>query len=407
MLIDIWDAGLSLLLLPWVWRAVFHMQIQVSAIRFTSHLQGSPQHLSESALHTDFVILVPAHNEQDSIARTLDSLKSLQYDKRHLEIMVIADNCDDETAEIARQHGVSVIERKDATRRSKGYALEFAVEHLQQRAEQPDAIMIIDADTRVDANLARVFAAYLKQGHSWIQAYYGVLNPDTSWRTRLMTLALGLFNGIWLMGQDRLGLGAALRGNGMCFRWSALQICPLKAYSLAEDLEYSWHLRLAGEKVVFAPEAKVYGEMVSKGPAAVTQRQRWEKGRKDLQEEFRQAIYQAQNLGFWKKVAFFSDLYMWPLARLVFWTMLAGTGIILNLLFIGKTSWAGLLFLFWLLVLLSFGTYILLPFLKLDLPWKYGKALLYAPLYLLWKAVLSLKKTTNHWIRTDRQENSE
>ena len=133
---------------------------------------------------------------------------------------------------------------------------------------------------------SRSFDQALRRGHDWIQAYYTVANPDQSWRTRLMTYAFSLFNGVMLLGQNALGSSAGFKGNGMCFSTRGLSRRPWKSYGLVEDMEYSWTLRVAGEKILFLPDVSVYGAMLgSGGKAAANQRRRWEFGRRDDPQE--------------------------------------------------------------------------------------------------------------------------
>ena len=103
----------------------------------------------------------------------------------------------------------------------------------------------------------------------------------------MMTYAFSLANGVWLLGLERLGLGVGLKGNGMCFSSRGLRRFPWRAYGLVEDMEFALMLRARGERVRFLPEARVFGEMVSRGgPGAASQRRRWEAGRRSLRGKF-------------------------------------------------------------------------------------------------------------------------
>src|SRR5262249_40988806 len=142
---------------------------------------------------------------------------------------------------------------------------------------------VIDADTMVAPNLLSAFASHLARGYDWVQAFDTVANTGASWRTRLMTYSFSLINGVLLRGQAALGLSAALRRNGMCFSTRGLGRFPWRSYGLVEDIEYSWLIRIQGEKVGFASETAVYATMLAHGgKAAVSQRHRWESGRRDL-----------------------------------------------------------------------------------------------------------------------------
>lgn len=385
--------------LPFSW---LMFRIWDTAVRRLQKAKGA-----EGEPATAFVILVPAHNEEGSIATTVRSLKALDYPRQLFEILVIADNCQDKTAGVARNEGAEVLERFHATRKSKGFALEYALETLQKRETHPDAIVIIDADTTVDAALLKAFDRRLQSGQDWLQAYYQVANSHDSWRTQLMHLGFAHFNGLWLLGQDTLGLGSALRGNGMAFSWKGLERCPWQAYGLAEDLEFSWHLRMNGERVFFVPEVKVYGEMIDDNPAAVaSQRLRWEHGRKQLRKTFGSQILK-KHWPLSRRFMYGSDLYMPPMAgfvtRLVLTLLSAiafyqteSTDILEGLqgvclgLAIGQ--------------ILNLSIYLLMPFIVMDVPKRYLKLFFIAPIYALWKAGLLLKRAPSTWVRTERKK---
>jgi len=194
---------------------------------------------------------------------------------------VVADNCTDGTAALARSAGANVLERRDDTRRGKGYALEFAF--AQSRAAGfAQALVIVDADTEVSPNLLEALASRIERGAQAIQADYGVLNPLAAWRTRLMTIAITAFHVVRSRARERLGVSCGMRGNGWCVTHELLERIPYRAYSLAEDLEFGITLGLADCRIAYVDEAHVYGEMVSREAAARKQRERWERGRAQL-----------------------------------------------------------------------------------------------------------------------------
>jgi cellulose synthase/poly-beta-1,6-N-acetylglucosamine synthase-like glycosyltransferase len=225
-----------------------------------------------------FDVVVPAHDEEAGIARTVESLRALEWPPELFRVLVVADNCSDATAERAAAAGATVLVRRDPERRGKGYALEFAFERVLADG-RADAAVVVDADTVVGANLLAAFAGRLEAGADAAQAEYAVLNPEASWRTRLMAIALALFHDVRSLGRERLGLSCGLRGNGMCFSAAALRRVPHRAFSLVEDLEYGIRLGEAGIRVHYASEARVLGEFVAGDHASRSQRRRWEGGR--------------------------------------------------------------------------------------------------------------------------------
>ena len=233
---------------------------------------------ARSSRRLRFELILPAHNEAAVIGRCLASLQRLDWPKAQLRLTVVADNCEDATADIARAAGAQVLERRDPLLRSKGYALGFGFAQAQ-RSGWADALVVIDADSAVSPNLLEAYAARLEAGAEVVQAHFGVLNAEESWRTGLIAIAHGAFHGLRSRGRERLGLSCGLRGNGWCLSRRALREVPYHAFSLTEDIEYGISLGLAGHRVHYADEARVQAVMESHEAVARSQRQRWEDGR--------------------------------------------------------------------------------------------------------------------------------
>ena len=317
------------------------------------------------------------------IASTVRSCRGLEYPPELFSIWVIADNCTDATAGEAREAGASVVERHDPDLRSKGHALEYFFTHVPEGRPDSgyDAAVLIDADTSVDPGLLSAFDAALGEGRDWIQGYYTVRNPDASWRTRMMTYAFSLANGVWMLGLERLGLGVGLKGNGMCFSSRGLRRFPWRAYGLVEDMEFALMLRARGERVRFLPEARVFGEMVSRGgPGAASQRRRWEAGRRALRGKFAGPLARSGSIGAYRKLMYLLDLFFPPLVTLAIGLAAASTialvgaavagpaAVVVGLLAV-QGAMAGLLVL-----------YALSPPVVMKLPARYLASLLGAPL---------------------------
>ncbi len=228
-----------------------------------------------------FDILVPAHNEQALIQRTVTNLLQMDWPADSYRVLVVADNCTDNTAALARAAGAHVIERHHERLRGKGHALEFGF-HASQSSGWADAVVVVDADSEATPNLLTACAARIVNGAQAVQVYYGVRDPHASWRTRLMCIALAAFHRLRSRARERLNVSCGIRGNGWCVTHAVLKRVPYKAFSLAEDIEYGILLGIAGFRVHYADEAVVAGEMVSDAASATTQRQRWEKGRFQL-----------------------------------------------------------------------------------------------------------------------------
>nr|WP_255665988.1 exopolysaccharide biosynthesis GT2 family glycosyltransferase EpsU [Myxococcus sp. AS-1-15] len=352
-----------------------------------------------------FDVVIPSHNEELGIARTVANLSAVDYPASLRRILVIADNCSDATAQKAREAGATVLERQDTQKRGKGYALAHAFEFSQQDGFA-DAVVVVDADTVVSPNLLHAYGRRLEDGAHAVQAHYGVMNPTASWRTRLMTIALGMFHKVRSLGREALGVSCGLRGNGMCFTHAVLREVPHDAFSVVEDLEYGIRLGRKGHRVHYAWEAEVQGEMVSAEKQSRSQRQRWEGGRAQMRKLhgwplLSDALKQRSGL----LLDLSMDVLVPPLSQLV----LAAVGSavaasVLVWLSGGTAVWASAVAGFG---LMSLGAYVLRgwwvsgvgPRGLLDLAW--------APVYVVWKVGLMLRgpgaEKRGEWVRTERE----
>ena len=226
-----------------------------------------------------FDVIVPAHNEAAVIQRSVRSLLRLDWPSDRFRVIVVADNCEDATAQLARAAGATVLERSDDVLRGKGHALDFAFRQSLAQAAA-DAVVVVDADTEVSPNLLDAFARRLERGAEAVQAHYGILNPLASWRTQLLTIAKAAFHIARSRARERLRLSCGIRGNGWCVSSGLLRRMPYRCFSLTEDLEYGIVLGLSGCRVHYADEAHANADMVvAGGNVASRQRQRWEDGR--------------------------------------------------------------------------------------------------------------------------------
>ncbi len=244
-------------------------------------LSRDPTVIPRSSRRLRFDVIVPAHNEAAVIEAVVASLRKLDWPTDRFRVVVVADNCTDTTAVLARAAGAEVLERQHETLRGKGYALEFAFEASRVK-NWAYAVVVVDADTVVSPNLLEACAARIESGAKAVQAHYAVLNAQASWRTRLMAIAMAAFHQVRSRARERLQLSCGIRGNGWCVTHLLLAQVPYRAFSLTEDLEYGIDLGLAGVRVHYADEAQVAAMMVSGEQASRSQRQRWEEGRFQL-----------------------------------------------------------------------------------------------------------------------------
>lgn len=242
-------------------------------------LRYKPPRQPDRQPESRFALLVPAHDEEVSLPNLMESLERLEYPRERFDIYVVADNCADSTAEIARRLGATVFERQDPARQGKGYALQWLLGRLPLEGKECDAYVFLDADSRVSTNFLTVMDLRLRSGSDVVQSYYTVSNPTESSVSALRYIALVLMHYVRPKGRQVLGLSCGLFGSGMTFRTSVIQRHGWDALSLAEDVEYYLKLTDEGIKVDFAPEAELWSDMPASLGAARSQNLRWERGR--------------------------------------------------------------------------------------------------------------------------------
>ncbi|HSS42499.1 MAG TPA: glycosyltransferase family 2 protein [Solirubrobacterales bacterium] len=228
------------------------------------------------------VVLVPAHDEEDGIAATIESLAACEYPDASRRTVVVADNCSDRTAEVARAAGAEVWERRDPDLRGKGFAVAWALERLLAPPAEVDAVVFVDADCTVSANLLEAVDRHLAAGAEALQVDYLASNPEDSATSALRFAAFALADTVRFHGKERLGLSCGLVGTGMAFTAAALRDAPWTTTGLVEDGEYHMRLVLAGVRTEFVPEAWVTQAVPTTMAASSEQQARWEQGRLDL-----------------------------------------------------------------------------------------------------------------------------
>ncbi len=229
-----------------------------------------------------FAIIVPAHNETPVLGRLIDNLLELDYPRELYDIFIIADNCSDHTALLARSFGVAVWERFSRSRRGKGFALEDALKRMGltgvKGSARYDAAVFFDADNLVDSNFLRVMNNRLLNGEKLIQCFIDSKNPNDNWVTAAYSLTFWYNNRFLLLARYNLGLSAALAGTGVCISGEVLREIGWSTATLTEDLEYSMQALLRGYRTSFALETRVYDEKPLHFLLSCRQRLRWARG---------------------------------------------------------------------------------------------------------------------------------
>ena len=256
--------------------AVYLLVLSVAAL-FYSPLQA------RSGPTSRLTVLIPAHDESALIGRCVRSFGAQTYPRHLVRVVVVADNCTDDTASIAGSAGAdAVLVRDEPKARGKGRALRWAMDILLFKPGAPDEIVVVDADSVADPDFLMALVQPFEAGAQAVQGE-SLLYGDGSTLSELRVAAFRLVNRVRPSGRSVLGLPAtSLAGNGMLLARDLLLARPWEAYTSAEDLEYGLDLQMAGVRIAFAGRAVVLSPPAPNAVAAATQQLRWEGGKVHL-----------------------------------------------------------------------------------------------------------------------------
>ena len=349
------------------------------------------------------VVLVPAHNEAELLGRCLSSLSNQDYGHELYRVVVIADNCTDETAGLARGAGVEVLERNQPGLPGKGRALRWAMDRILSEPQPPDAFVVVDADSVADRGLLTGLDSEFQGGAQVVQGLYLAL-PEHDRRVRLGAVALLLFHYVRFAGRAVLGMGASLVGNGMLLSADVMRATPWDAFSVVEDLEFTVTLRCAGVRPRFAGAARIYAPVSISGAGARSQRRRWEGGRFFIvRQKLPLLLGQVVRRADWQLLDEALELTVPPLGLLALF-VLAGSAV--TALLTGTFQLPTWLIVPWFSAAFALPLYIGLGLIAARAPRSAYLALLRAPLFVIRKmgvyGSLVRRFDPHQWVRTPR-----
>ena len=233
-----------------------------------------------------FAMVIAAHNEEIVISELVDSLKNLKYPNELYDIFVVADNCTDKTAEIAKKHGAIVLERFNNVEKGKGFALEWAFNKIFDMEKKYDAFCVFDADNLVNPCFLSEMNKRMCEGYRVIQGYIDSKNPFDSWITASYSIAFWTSNRLYQLPRSYLKMTCGLCGTGFCVDTELIREMGWGATCLTEDLEFTMKLALRGIFVGWSHDAIVYDEKPLTLKQSWNQRIRWMQGYADCTGRF-------------------------------------------------------------------------------------------------------------------------
>ena len=260
-----------LLLVPTL---VFFVEVAAGCLLARREIETTPAQRDRRV-----AVLIPAHNEGAGIKATIDDVK------RQLgpgdRLLIVADNCTDETASVAAAAGAEVSVREDQARIGKGYALDWGIKYLA--AEPPDIVIVIDADCRVsESTIENLSQACSTSGHPVQALYLMAAAPGSSVNQQVAQFAWRVKNLVRPLGLRKLNLPCQLMGTGMAFPWKLIQSANLSSGFIVEDMKLGLELAAQGQAPHFCPSAVVTSTFPTSDKGSRAQRQRWEQGHLSL-----------------------------------------------------------------------------------------------------------------------------
>ena len=366
--------------------------LQVLAAIF---LPKSKHTLQLNSTRPSVSILIPAHNESLVIAKTIQTI--LPQLTTQDQLLVVADNCTDDTATVARNLGITVVERFNTELRGKGFALDYGIQHF--KSNPPQVVIIIDADCIIYADAIDLLGQTCKVQKRPIQALYLMdSQPNPSLKARIAEFAWLLKNKVRPLGFKALGLPCQLMGTGMAFLWDDIKEINLASSHIVEDMKLGVDLARINKATIFLPEALVKSVFPLTQEATNTQRARWEHGHLGMiMSEAPSLLFEALQTRNLQMFGLACDLIVPPLAVLV---LLCVAVFILSLV-----CSAHLALLLSALLLAALTVAVLLAWLFFGRQIISFKQLCYAPVYALVKIPLYIKFFFNRqveWVRSKR-----
>lgn len=224
-----------------------------------------------------YAVLISARNEAAVIGNLIASIRAQTYDASLVEIFVVADNCTDQTAQIAREAGAHVLERFDLQHIGKGYALEYLLNRIDRK--RFDGFFVFDADNVLDEHYIEEMNKTFSDGYPIVTSYRNSKNYGDNW------ISAGY--ALWFLRESRflndarmrLGTSCAVSGTGFLFSREVIEETDgWKFFLLTEDIEFTVHHVCAGKKIGYCGTAVLYDEQPVTFRQSWRQRLRWARG---------------------------------------------------------------------------------------------------------------------------------
>ena len=250
-----------------------------------------------------YAVLIPARNEEAVLPHLLQSLREQTYSSELIDIYVIADNCTDRTAQIAREGGAEVVERFDREQIGKGYALQYLLSHIRQTKglDAYDAFLVFDADNLLDKGYIQNIHGMYEEGYEVFCGYRNSKNFSGGWVAA--GYSVWYLHGSTHLNRSRMVLGTSCAVNGTGFGFTRETLRRIgddwRFFTLTEDLEFNAWCITNGIKIGYCHDAILYDEQPITFRVSVRQRIRWVQGGFQIAFKYAGALFRGLFKGNW------------------------------------------------------------------------------------------------------------
>ena len=376
-------------------------------LAFASLRPDDRHQASEADQSTRFAIAIPAHNEAPVIGGTVQRMLALEYPRSRFDVHVIADHCEDMTAEVASRAGAIVHIRRNGAQGGKGAALQDFLSRILPRGVY-DAVLVFDADTRPSADFLQVMDQKLASGERVIQGRHVIDSPQVGWYARLMLAQFIVDNRVHNLGRSRLGWSAKHMGDSICFRTEVLEELGW-GEGLTEDYHLRQRLLLKGIRIAYEPAAIGRGQAPANLREATHQRVRWLTGSLRANSENARLLLVE---GWRRRNGALLDGALQAYLPSYSTLTLAASSLLIAQLAAVPAEWDARS-----TVLAGWGSLVALlgifPIVGLAMdraPWQAYVAVLFGPFFVLWRSFLAAKVRLDGgpkgWVRTPHREST-
>lgn len=272
---------------------------------------------------TNFILIVSAHNEENVIEATIDSINKVEYNPQYFKTIIICDNCTDNTYQKAKAASINnpsiIVLTRNSKKKGKNFAIEDLFRNIEDKTAEDTVFAFMDADNVMDKNFFKEMNNSMMQGHECVQGFIKVKNPKDTLLTNTINLTTEVNAYMYYLSRHVLGMPVTLGGNCFVITKKLLEKVKWDMESVTEDFELSCKLVSKGYHIAYNHNAITYDEKPLYAKSSIKQRERWMRGHFWVARKFSLDMIKGFMNSKTNKLGLFDYLiYMWVPTKTVF-----------------------------------------------------------------------------------------